>query len=84
MQLRDHMHIVDRYSRPTSVCVEPFLTLWRVKQDDSSHVIYVQTSKDETFPEWVKMSDVLEGAFSDRLDDPIFMFECVAKYSLRS
>ena len=84
MKLRDHLHIVDRYSRPTSVCTEPFLTLWRVKQDDGRYAVYVQTSKDDISPEWVKMSDLLEGAFANRLEDPVFMFECVAKYKLLS
>jgi hypothetical protein len=83
--LREHMNIVPRYSRPTYTCKEPFGTQWHMmsnKIPKESTVCFVQLSKDEQDPCWVRLGELLEAMFFEKTNDPVFMHECITKFLL--
>lgn len=82
MTERDHMHIVHRFSFPTAYTFEPYGTQWHVIRADQTTICYMQMSKNESKPKWIRMGDVLEIALMDKLEDLTFIEQCIEKYNL--
>lgn len=85
--LREHMNIIPRYSRPTRTCKEPFQTQWHMmsnKVPQEPTICYIQVSKDEQNPQWVRFGDLLETMLFEKTQDPIFMHECITQFLLQN
>ena len=62
---------------PTNLEEAPFGALCSVFLNDegTQHEVYVQTSRDETAPEWVSVKSLLITVYKDKLEDPLFIKE---------
>lgn len=78
--LRDHMHIVRRLNPPTKFSYEPYSTQWHATGDRGPMLCFVQISKDEDKPCWVRLGDLLERALFDKTEDAAFIEECIQVY----
>lgn len=57
------MKTIRKYTAPTNVSsFEPYGTVWIAEKDNGSKV-WVQTSEDETKPQWVRAGDIVENYF---------------------
>ena len=75
---------------PSKYDVAPYGTMCKVMGDNDSSELYVQLGReivdDWRQPgvalggDWKPIGKLLEGAFKDKLDDPIFIQECLQKY----
>lgn len=78
--LRDHMHIVRRFSHPTKFSYEPYSTQWHVTRGHEPVICYIQISKDEEKPRWVRLGYLLEKVMLEKVEDIAFIEECIDKY----
>ena len=74
-------NITVRYAPPSRFDVAPWATMCKVMLEGSDHDLYIQISKDETKPEWLKMRHLLEKAFEHFLADTVFIESCLEYYS---
>ncbi len=70
---------VERYRTPSRYDLEPHGSLWWVKIDDS-YDIWVQTSKEQQSPLWLRIGPFLEKALTCMLDNQEFIDECLYLY----
>lgn len=57
------MKIVHKYAMPSNVAsYEEYATVW-IAEKDSGTQVWVQTSKDENKPYWVRAGDIIEYYF---------------------
>ena len=67
-----------RYCPPTKLDIAPFGTIYHVIVDgDLPAHRYIQTSQDETIPQWERMGVFLEKVYEESLDDDQFINECL-------
>lgn len=79
---RDFIHVVYRYGPPSKFHCEPYSTQWRVRESDDTETCYIQTSKDEANPVWVRYGDLLEEILYPKLDDEIFYDELMQDHTI--
>jgi len=57
------MNIIQKYTIPTNVSsFEEYSTIWIAQKEDGAQV-WIQASKDENKPQWVRAGDVIEQYF---------------------
>jgi hypothetical protein len=81
--MKDTMHIIKRVTVPTQYTFEPYKTQWRYTDSDGIETCYIQMSRDESNPHWIKYGDLLEYVFYDRLEDDKFMELTVESYAIK-
>lgn len=72
--------ILVRYSAPTKYDSAEYGQIWR-QQLDNRYEQYIQVSKDEEKPEWIKMGVFLEKALCHKFYDETFIKECLKQYT---
>ncbi len=72
-ETRDPMHIIYRMNAPTVHCYEPYSTQWRIRTDRGTEACYIQTSKDESKPNWERLGDILERSLYNKINDETVM-----------
>lgn len=80
---RDHMHVIKRMTAPTDYCYEPFSTQWRMVDEDGAEICYIQISRDEAKPYWVRYGVLLETYMQHKLEDQDFMLDVIKKFPYR-
>lgn len=71
---------ITRFSKPTKTDRVPFGT-WLTYQDpDDKQEHYLQMSKDETNPSWVRLGEVLEQVYLAKLEDDKFIKKIITAY----
>jgi hypothetical protein len=68
-----------RYSAPTRFDLAEYGTRWNQHLDDAQE-LWIQTSRDESNPLWMKMGNFLELVFAKELETEKFLKECLEKY----
>ena len=69
--------VLVKYSAPSKFTNEPYGQIWQAMHDDNLSTLYIQTSKNEAEPHWMKMGDFLEKAFAPQLNDEKFIKGCL-------
>lgn len=82
-EARDNMHIIIRTNTPTNFCYEPFLTQWRMQEKDGKEICYIQISRNESKPHWVRYGLILESYMHYRLEDEKFIKYITMRYPVR-
>ena len=80
---RYEMHIVIRMTEPTKYSIEPYKTQWRYKDDDGTETCYIQMSRDDSHPHWIKYGDLLSYVFYNRLEDQEFIDSVILSYAIK-
>lgn len=69
---------IERFRTPTRYDLEPYGSLWHIKIDEDCDV-WIQASKDQLNPNWIRLGVFLACAFEDKLT-PEFIKECLEFY----
>lgn len=59
--------IIKKIVAPSKLCCEPYLTEWHADLEAGMQ-IWVQTSKDENDPKWIRLGDLFEQAWVKDFD----------------
>lgn len=72
--------LVVKYSAPTKLISYPYGQIWKQIHDDNRFCLWVQTSKQESDPSWMKMGEFLEIAFKNDVYENKFIDRCLASF----
>ncbi len=75
----DNGHLI-RYSAPTKYDTALYGAIWIQMLDDCKDM-YIQVSKDDQNPQWIRIGKFLEKAFSANLFDEDFISKCLEAYN---
>ena len=67
-----------KHSRPSSHVTAEYGTIWEAHVETIE--IYIQTSKDESHPQWRRYGSFLEKAYEKCIDDPEFIMDSLDLY----
>ena len=81
--MKEALHIIKRVTIPTQFSPEPYKTQWRYTDADGLETCYIQMSREESNPHWIKYGDLLEYVFYDRLNDVRFMDLTIESYAIK-
>lgn len=70
---------MERIYPPTRYDIAPYRTICYVKGIETTSV-YIQLNDDEQAPDWVTIGDFLTKAFNNKLQDGLFIDECIKHY----
>ncbi len=69
--------ILIKYSAPSKFTNEPYGQIWKAMHDDNLSTLYIQTSRNEEDPHWMKMGEFLEKAFGQQVTEESFIKGCL-------
>lgn len=69
-----------RYNAPTKFDTAEYGKMWVQMLDDGKE-IYIQVSKDDTAPHWIRIGSFLEKVFYPKLYEESFIRECLDAYN---
>jgi hypothetical protein len=78
--LQDNSDVVFRLGPPTKISHEPYGFQWHLTSPIETTKVYIQTSKDEANPRWIRWSNMLEVVYCDMIKDRCFVEFCIARY----
>jgi len=72
-------NILIKYVSPTKYDIAPVKTIWKVMNQDK-YELFIQINEDVQNPHWEKIGNFLEKAFTQMLENKIFVSECYRLY----
>jgi len=68
------------YRKPTKYDTAAPKTIWIHNHEVAGNFLYIQTSENKFEPDWKRVGDVLEKAFTPYLEQEAFITECLRLY----